>query len=114
MQEACTSRVRFGATIMNTELERAEHANRIRPIAADYDEWGVTNIRLQIRELANDTFVHACIVTFDNGDEIVQGGRPTNTDTIISDTTFPTLVALTDEQPAMAEAICNHIEGGFR
>jgi len=104
--------------VMNL-AERKQYADRIRPIAADYDEWGITNIHLQIRETADGTPIRRCLVTFDSGDELVEGGRPLQDNSplalkVLLDETYPSLVALTETQPAMAETIIKHIEGGFR
>ncbi len=97
--------------------ERKQYADRIRPIAADYDEYEFTSVRLQVRRRSDGKAVRDCVLIFDNGETtpVGGGGRPSDdtTDEIILDKTYPSLVALTEEQPHVAEMICNDIEGWF-
>ena len=100
--------------------ERKQYADRIRPIAADYDEYGVTSVRVQVRQLPDSTFVRSCVVAFpkavSDGEELVLGGQPVeaSSNEIILDETYPSLVALTEKQPDVAKDICDHFEGWWR
>jgi hypothetical protein len=107
------------AELSENELERAQHADSIRSLAADLDDFGIARIRLQVRRSDTGSAVRACLVTFEDGEELVEGGRPVDASEengieVLLDETYPTLAALADKQPHVASNVCAVIQGWFQ